>query len=469
LQEHEIGIVQGDRCDYGPDIKVSIAMVHSLAGGNYPSNFYDWAGLVIVDESVHGDVLITTDKGQLPIQQIVEQKLPYKVLTLNEATLAWEWKSIVKYHAHAPKSAMYEITHELGSFRVTGEHPCFTQRGWVKASELLQEDFLTLDLKHSIHYTDSYITKKMKSPFLENASKDTFTIARKHNTLSVLRCEVVKTPSIVYDLEIADNHNFVANGVVVHNCHRIAATWFVNSMFKLNSYWRVGLSATPKRSDGKDFVFKSHLGDIGAVASNHLIPPKVLVVNSGWKLPSWKKRDSLTGTYSTVPMPHKAGRMAGVVKAMGMDDERNHLIADLCYKAYVKGRKTVIFFEQIDNHLKKLRPILIKMGIPTTDIKEYIGGLTEEQRVTNAKARVILGSYSYFSEGTDIPDLDTAILASPRSNIMQAVGRILRLVDGKKEPVIFDIVDECSPILVGMHHNRMRQYNELKAKVIRFS
>src|ERR1035437_334067 len=272
----------------------------------------------------------------------------------------------------------------------------------------------------------------------------------------------------VYDIEVAENHNFLANGIVVHNCHRMSAPTFMNAMFKLNSYLRLGLSATPKRTDGKDYVFKSHIGEVMSRASNHLQPPKVIVVKSGWRIPKWKKRDPETGGFVTMEIPHKPGRMASVVKAMGMDDARNHLIADLCLKAYSKDRKIVIFFEQIHGHLKKMKPILVKMGIPAREITEYIGGLTDQQRIDNAKGRVILGSYTYFSEGTDIPDLDTAILASPRSNVMQAIGRILRVVEGKKEPVIFDIVDEYSEALVTMHHSRMRSYNELKANILRF-
>jgi len=300
IKEDEIGIVQQNKCEYGGNIKVSIAMVHSLAGGDYPSDFYSWAGFVLVDE-----------------------------------------------------------------------------------------------------------------------------------------------------------------------VHRISANWFVNSMFKLNSYIRGGLSATVNRADGKSYVFKAHIGEVLSKATIDIAPPKVLVVKSGWIMPKWRKR-SASGSYEEIPIPHKPGRMASVIKVMGMDDARNHLIADLCLKAYQKDRKIVIFFEQIDNHLKRLRPILVKMGIPSKDISEYIGGLTDIQRVENAKARVILGSYSYFSEGTDIPDLDTAILASPRSNVMQAIGRILRVVEGKKQPVIFDILDECSESLVSMHYSRMRCYNELKANVIKF-
>lgn len=255
--------------------------------------------------------------------------------------------------------------------------------------------------------------------------------------------------------------------VVSDEVHRVGCNYFIEAIFKLNSYVRLGLTATPVRLDGRSFVFHAHLGDILSKAKNHIAPPKVLVIKSGWKIPKWKKRLP-HGGYEEITIPHKPGRMASVIKAMGMDDARNHLIADLCLKAYQKDRKIVIFFEQIDNHLKKLKPILVRMGIPAREISEYIGGLTENQRIENAKARVILGSYSYFSEGTDIPTLDTAILASPRSNVMQAIGRILRVMEGKKEPVIFDIVDEYSDALVNMHHSRMRCYNELKANIIKY-
>ena len=58
----------------------------------------------------------------------------------------------------------------------------------------------------------------------------------------------------------------------------------------------------------------------------------------------------------------------------------------------------------------------------------------------------MLGTFSLASEGFDCKELDSIILASPKSNIEQAVGRILRK---KKEdrilvPLIIDIIDDFS-------------------------
>jgi superfamily II DNA or RNA helicase len=50
------------------------------------------------------------------------------------------------------------------------------------------------------------------------------------------------------------------------------------------------------------------------------------------------------------------------------------------------------------------------------------------------------------SEGFDCKELDTIILASPKSNVEQAVGRILRKKkeDRDKVPLIIDMIDDFS-------------------------
>jgi len=60
--------------------------------------------------------------------------------------------------------------------------------------------------------------------------------------------------------------------------------------------------------------------------------------------------------------------------------------------------------------------------------------------------QIILGTFSMASEGMDIPKLNTIILASPKSDIVQSVGRILRqkAEDRKHIPKIIDIMDDFS-------------------------
>ena len=56
---------------------------------------------------------------------------------------------------------------------------------------------------------------------------------------------------------------------------------------------------------------------------------------------------------------------------------------------------------------------------------------------------ILLGTFSMASEGMDIPKLNTIVLASPKSDVIQSVGRILREnADVRKfHPLVIDIKD----------------------------
>lgn len=62
------------------------------------------------------------------------------------------------------------------------------------------------------------------------------------------------------------------------------------------------------------------------------------------------------------------------------------------------------------------------------------------------------------SEGLDIADLDTCVLATPKSDIIQTVGRIQRVVPGKKDPIVIDVVDFSIGLCQGLYRKRQQQY-----------
>jgi superfamily II DNA or RNA helicase len=76
----------------------------------------------------------------------------------------------------------------------------------------------------------------------------------------------------------------------------------------------------------------------------------------------------------------------------------------------------------------------------------YIGGMKDFQLQESAEADVIFATYSMAEEGLDIPDLNTLILATSKSNVVQSIGRIMRKQqpDGSNVPLIIDFVDNLS-------------------------
>ena len=250
------------------------------------------------------------------------------------------------------------------------------------------------------------------------------------------------------------------NGVisVSGNCHRLAADVFSQCMWNLPARYRLGLSATPVRKDGRTKVLTAHIGPPMVEIRRQNMVPKVLPVRTGWNPPYIKRNGSW------VPFPYRPGRTMGAAKSMAGDMARNELIVHLTYEAYQKDRKIMVFSDLRD-HLETLR-LLLTRQVMSSKIGLYVGGLSEKQREKAAGCPIILTTYKMASEGTNIPDTDTCVLGTPKADVVQAVGRIRRIVEGKKQPVVFDLVDVGHQLFVDYYRARCKWYQSINAPIV---
>ena len=71
----------------------------------------------------------------------------------------------------------------------------------------------------------------------------------------------------------------------------------------------------------------------------------------------------------------------------------------------------------------------------------YIGGMSEAELKLSEKKQIVVSSYVMSSEGLDIPTLNAEFLITPKTDIVQTVGRILRAKHQFSHPIIYDFVD----------------------------
>ena len=71
----------------------------------------------------------------------------------------------------------------------------------------------------------------------------------------------------------------------------------------------------------------------------------------------------------------------------------------------------------------------------------YIGGMSEFELKKSEKKQIVLASFSMSSEGLDISTLNAEFLITPKTDIVQSVGRILRAKHNFSHPIIYDFVD----------------------------
>merc|ERR1711991_1071082 len=69
----------------------------------------------------------------------------------------------------------------------------------------------------------------------------------------------------------------------------------------------------------------------------------------------------------------------------------------------------------------------------------YVGGMKEKDLKISEGKQVIIATYAMAEEGLDIKTLTTLIMATPRVDVTQAVGRILRKRHDNAE--VYDIID----------------------------
>lgn len=288
------------------------------------------------------------------------------------------------------------------------------------------------------------------------------------------KCQVLDRKfvvALVQSLSIEDRYpDFIydAFGLTLFDeVHRMAAETFSRVCYMFPARRRLGLSATIDRSDEKDILFRAHLGPVLHVSTVEQNIPKVMRMKTGWKCPRVMKTNKKSGEKEAVVIPHEAGKTAHIEKLLAVDDARNAMIADLLKAAIAKGRKIVVFSTQ-HLHLDEIEKAMLKAGIPKLKIGRYVGQSTKagkEKRQAQKSRPVLLSTFSMMSEGTSIDELDTCLLAMPRGDVVQPVGRVRRLKEDKRFSLVIDLVDDDSPVFKSYAMKRLRWYKSLKCEI----
>lgn len=242
---------------------------------------------------------------------------------------------------------------------------------------------------------------------------------------------------------------------IADEVHRLGADFFSQAMWNLPARARLGVSATPQRRDGRDMVFEAHIGPQMVVGKKKAMGFIAVRSPSGWYCPRNNYGDRLK---------HQAGKVTHITKTMVHANIRNKMIINFAKRAWLKGRKVIVFSE-LKAHLETLSTLLAGAGVPKDQFAMYVGGLSKKAKAAALTKPMLLATYRYCSEGTDIPWADTMILGMPRSEVEQIVGRILREHEGKQTPVVLDITDGDSPVFVQYAEKRLKWYQSVSAEV----
>jgi len=252
-----------------------------------------------------------------------------------------------------------------------------------------------------------------------------------------------------------DPEMYESFGVAVFDeVHRhAAATWHkVISMFPAKT--RIGLSATPRRGDGLWKVITHNIGDVltkGEVGGT----ARVFRVMTGVAIPEYRYQ--------------WGGQMylGALLKVLTQVHGRNELIAGEIVKALRMERRVLVLSDRL-KHLDELETLTLERWGDANGLRigRYVGGISEAKLAEARECNLLFGTFQYAKEGLDDPSLDTLMLTVPKGDVEQPIGRILRVMEGKKEPLVVDFVDDKTSVCSDFAARRLGQYSRLGHSVV---
>ena len=241
---------------------------------------------------------------------------------------------------------------------------------------------------------------------------------------------------------------------VIDECHHVCADNLSRCLEKAGSRFRLGLSATPFRKDGfTPFLFQA-VGPISCtVERDHTTQDiEVNVVH-------------LDVGPEAVHYVRKAGKqsinIARMITDLAEHEVRTTLVVQTVHRLAGDGRQVMLLSDR-RQHLTGMHKQLTPVA--SYDMSFMVGGMAANATSAAAAASVIFATYAYAAEGVDLPSLDTVVFATPRVDVVQTTGRILRKHDKKQKPLVVDFVDVFS-VFQNQFSKRLRYYKKLGADV----
>tara|TARA_R100000697_G_scaffold123711_1_gene157811 strand:- start:2155 stop:3435 length:1281 start_codon:yes stop_codon:yes gene_type:complete len=212
--------------------------------------------------------------------------------------------------------------------------------------------------------------------------------------------------------------------VILDEMHHVSSPTFAKIIDKNKAKYKIGLSGTIERKDGKHVVFRDYFGQtVHKPPKENYMIPKVDIISSDVRFMDGQN----------IPWANK-------VTHLSYQEEYVHSVAMIASAYAAKGHKVLVVSDRVE-FLKTCAKLSGEEAIAIT------GDIPHEERPKMMKElwhdkNILYGTQSIFSEGVSLDCLSCLILGTPVNNeplLTQLIGRIIRIQEDKAQPVVVDI------------------------------
>lgn len=252
--------------------------------------------------------------------------------------------------------------------------------------------------------------------------------------------------------------------VVVDECHKAIGApsrvmMFYDVLSRLNARYKIGMTATPERSDGFERAMYALLGrkiyEVPKEAvEGHTVPVVVRQIPTGYNPPL----ENITNPDGTI-------NFSMAQKDMVKNELRNMTIAAHIEALLRDGQSVLVLSDRV-GHLGALRGLL---GKELAKKCAVLNGKTPKRlrehlidKVRDGEVQALFATYQLAKEGLDIPRLNSVVLAMPKKDyatVVQSAGRCARKFDGKSAGYVYDFIDDFG-MYYRMQRDRLAHYRK---------
>ncbi len=221
-------------------------------------------------------------------------------------------------------------------------------------------------------------------------------------------------------------------GLTVYDeCHHMSAEVFCRCMMKIVTKYTLGLSGTMVRKDGLTKVFKHFLGDVVHKEKNDTTSHAVIVKGIQYKVDD--------AEFNLTEYDYRGNpKFSTMISKVCNYNRRSEFVLDVLQNELATNPdQQVMILAHNRSLLEYFHDAIEHRKIAT--VGYYVGGMKEAALKLSESKKVIIATYAMASEGLDIKTLTTLIMASPKTDVCQSVGRILRVKHSS--PLVIDIID----------------------------
>lgn len=221
---------------------------------------------------------------------------------------------------------------------------------------------------------------------------------------------------------------------IIDEVHRIGSEQFSKTLFKCISPYMLGISATVERKDRLTKILYMFIGERiykeTTRDADNVIVRSINYISNDTEFNEVEYDFRGNPKYSTmISKLCNFGRRSDFIVSI-----TKHLISE-------NNDKQIMILAHNRNLLTYLHDAINHLSFAS--VGYYVGGMKKSDLDISETKQIVLATYAMAAEALDIKTLSTLIMATPKTDITQSIGRILR-VKGNN-PIVIDIIDTHDP------------------------